>query len=443
MHKIFANLLNRGGERGKRLQKNVVVSLFLKGISILVSLVLVPLTLNYLSLYEYGVWLTLSSVLVWINYFDIGLGNGLRNKLAEALAEKKMILGRVYVSTTFALLSIIIVCIIAIFFSVNTFLDWNQILNTEDNPIENISNVIAIVFSLCCVSFVMKIIGIIYIAHQEPMINDFFSCIGQVLSLIFIYILTKVTDGNLSMVAICFSFSPVLVYFLAYPYTFYVKYKKLRPSLKYIRWEYSKELGGLGFQFFILQIASLVLFSTSNIFISHLFSPSDVTPYNIAYKYMNIVAMIFSIIVTPLWTAITDAYVRKEFLWIKKSMSLMRNIWFCASLTLLILIGISKTIFTLWLGDSIDISYSMLFAMGAYISATMWNQIYASFANGIGRLTIQLRLAIAQVISFLILMTFLPQMLGVEGVAYALAISFMIGALGLYLDYNKIMNKIL
>lgn len=45
-------------------------------LSIIISLLLVPVTLNYLNSYEYGVWLTLSSILVWINYFDIGLGNG-------------------------------------------------------------------------------------------------------------------------------------------------------------------------------------------------------------------------------------------------------------------------------------------------------------------------------------------------------------------------------
>jgi O-antigen/teichoic acid export membrane protein len=58
---------------------NIASSFVIKGASILLSLLLVPLTLDYLNPYEYGIWLTLSSVLMWINYFDIGLGNGLRN----------------------------------------------------------------------------------------------------------------------------------------------------------------------------------------------------------------------------------------------------------------------------------------------------------------------------------------------------------------------------
>ena len=61
-------------KRSYEIQKNIVLSFLFKGISIIVSLVIVPLTLNYLNPTEYGVWLTLSSIMTWINLFDIGLG---------------------------------------------------------------------------------------------------------------------------------------------------------------------------------------------------------------------------------------------------------------------------------------------------------------------------------------------------------------------------------
>lgn len=86
---------------------NIASSFVIKGASILLSLLLVPITLDYLNPYEYGIWLTLSSVLMWINYFDIGLGNGLRNKLSEALAVGDDNLARIYVSTSLALSTIL------------------------------------------------------------------------------------------------------------------------------------------------------------------------------------------------------------------------------------------------------------------------------------------------------------------------------------------------
>ena len=51
-----------------------------------IGLVLVPLTINYLNPTKYGIWITLSSVIGWFSFFDIGLGNGLRNRFAEAIA---------------------------------------------------------------------------------------------------------------------------------------------------------------------------------------------------------------------------------------------------------------------------------------------------------------------------------------------------------------------
>ena len=113
------------------MNRNTVYSMFIRVAGILVSLLLVPFTLDYLNPYEYGIWITLNSILTWINYFDIGLGNGLRNKLGEAIAGRDMKLGRVYVSTTFALLTVIVGILCIGILIANNFIDWNSVLNTN------------------------------------------------------------------------------------------------------------------------------------------------------------------------------------------------------------------------------------------------------------------------------------------------------------------------
>lgn len=93
-----------------------------KGGTILISLILVPMTLSYLNPYEYGIWLTLSSTLAWIYTFDIGLGNGLRNKLTEALALNDLKLARIYVSTSFFSLLILVTAIYLFIVYISTIL---------------------------------------------------------------------------------------------------------------------------------------------------------------------------------------------------------------------------------------------------------------------------------------------------------------------------------
>jgi len=102
-------LVTKGHERSVKAKKNILASFVIKGLGIAISLVLVPLTINYINPSRYGIWLTLSSIVGWFSFFDIGFGNGLRNKLAEAKAKGEEELAKIYVSTTYAILSIIIV----------------------------------------------------------------------------------------------------------------------------------------------------------------------------------------------------------------------------------------------------------------------------------------------------------------------------------------------
>ena len=85
----FIAKLFSGHDRSVRTKKHIVAMVVLKGMSIATGFLLVPLTLHYLNATNYGIWLTLSSILGWFSFFDIGLGNGLRNKFAEAMAHRR------------------------------------------------------------------------------------------------------------------------------------------------------------------------------------------------------------------------------------------------------------------------------------------------------------------------------------------------------------------
>ena len=76
MKKRFWRLNSIGDKRNELIKKNIFYSFFVKGFGILTSLLLVPVTIGFLNTSEYGIWLTLNSILLWINTFDIGLGNG-------------------------------------------------------------------------------------------------------------------------------------------------------------------------------------------------------------------------------------------------------------------------------------------------------------------------------------------------------------------------------
>lgn len=427
---IIKSFLAKGDERTKKARYNISLSLLLKGGGIITSLALVSLTLDCLTSYEYGVWLTLSSILIWINYFDIGLGNGLRNKLTEAIARKDYELGSIYISTALWVLAIILSFIIMIWLVICPYIEWYIILNVNPHQIANIGNLVSIVFILFCMSFFFKTIGNIFFALQLPAMNDLLIFLGTFLSLILIFILKIFHYGNLTNIAIAFSLSPVLIYIFAFPITFN-KFRQIKPRWSHIKMKYAKSLLGLGMQFFFLQICVLIIFSTSNILISHIFNPAEVTPYNIAFRYFNVILIFFGIIISPFWSAFTDAYVKKEYVWIRKSLRFMIGIWFLCLFLLLAMICISKGVYKIWIGNKVIIDYSLSISLAIYVAVYSWSQIFASFVNGIGRIQLQLYLAILQAIVFIPFAYYLSAKLGVVGIAYAMSSVLLISGVAL------------
>lgn len=429
---------NHQDARTRQMNRNVVYSMGIRVAGILVSLLLVPLTLDYLNPYEYGIWITLNSILTWINYFDIGLGNGLRNKLGEALASKNFVLGRTYVSTTLFLLTLIVTGLCVIILIANNFIDWNDILNTSE-PIADLNQLVNVVLSCVCITFVLRIIGIVYMSYQRTWISSLLTFLGSFLSLLWIIYLKWQTQPSLFNVALAYSMSPIIVYILAYPVTFFVSFKEVRPSLRHIRLKYTKALIGLGMQFFILQMACLLIFATSNFLISNIFSPAEVTPYSIANKYLNVVAMLFMIIINPLWSAITDAYAKGDFQWIRININKMIRLWMLCSIGILFMVLVSPVVYKLWVGD-ILIPYSLSLSVGIYNIVLLCANLFSTYCNGVGHLRAALWSMSVAAIMFIPACLLLTKWMGVDGVAYSMALVLALPSVTLYFNYKKDMK---
>jgi len=214
------SFFTKGHKRSVKAKKNIIASFGLKGFSILVSFLLVPLTLNYLNATKYGIWLIISSVVAWFGFFDIGLGNGLRNKLAEAFALKDYKLAKTYVSTTYATLLLIICGVYGIFLAINPFLNWSKLLNTPPEMAGELSLIVLIVFTFFALRFILKLIGVIFTADQLPAYNNSINSLGNLIALVAIFFIVKYTQGSLLYISIIYSAAPVIVLIIASFYFF-------------------------------------------------------------------------------------------------------------------------------------------------------------------------------------------------------------------------------
>lgn len=438
------NFLTKGHERSLKAKKNILASLFIKGSSIVISLILVPLTINYISPSGYGVWLTLSSIVAWFGFFDVGLTQGLRNRLAEAISINDINTAQIYVSTIYAILGIVFSFFWLIILFINPLLNWSEILNVPIALQSDVSILAIIVFSYFCISFVIRIISTILIADQQPALSSLIDLVGQLISLFLVFILVKTTEGSLIKLGLALCLSPLLVLIFANIVLFNGRYKKIRPIISKVKFSYGKGLLNLGIIFFVIQVANIVQFQTANIIIARNFSTSDVTSFNIVYKYFGVLNMIFAIFLIPFWSASTEAFLKHDIEWIKNGIrkyNILNILIFVGGIFMLI---VSDFVYDLWLGKSrVEISFSLSFWGFLFFCSSVFGGKYVSFLNGISALRIQFYASFISLFIYIVVTYILIQKfnLGVQ----ALFISALIANFNTYflapLQYYQIINK--
>ena len=212
---MIVKLYKSDDRRSQLVKLNILIGAGIRGLSILASLMLVPLTINYISSELYGIWLTLSSVIQWISFFDIGFGNGLRNRLGESIAIGDYHKGRRYVSTTYALLAIIFSLLAVVSYFMASYINWSSFLNVSrqyNDTLVIVAQILLITFS---VQMVLKLIQNVIQAYQLNALAALLDALGNIIALVFIYILTITMAPELPMIAIAFGLSPIFILLLA------------------------------------------------------------------------------------------------------------------------------------------------------------------------------------------------------------------------------------
>lgn len=440
INSVKDKLLGNSG-RTSLIKKNVLASFFIKAWTALVQLLLVPLTLSCLGVYENGVWLTIGSILLWIDNLDIGLGNGLRNKLAIYMARDDINKAREMVSSTFAMLVIIIIPSAILMIVGELFTDNYHLLNVDHSKVPQLDIIFLVTTILVCMTFVFKFLGNFYMGLQLPAINNLIGCLGNTLILLGTFIVYKSGCHSMLLIALVNTGAPLLVYLICYPITFAGRYKMLSPSLRFVTVSAIRELFSLGIKFFLLQIPAIILFFTSNILISHLFSPSMVTPYQIAHRYFTVTMTLFTIICVPYWTATTDAYERKDFSWIKKANKTLNKIMLFILVIIAVMTILSESVYHIWIQEKAYIPFSITLISAVYQFVILLSMRYSFVLNGIGALHLQLVFTMVAAIMYLPLAIFVGKTThNINDLLIVMCLVHLPGLIINYIQYHKIIK---
>ena len=418
----FKYFLSKGSERTRNIKKNVIESVAIKGFSILIQLLLVPLTLDYLSPELYGIWLTLSSILLWLNFFDVGFTLGLKNKLAESIALGDYKRGKALVSTTYFVMIVIFVPLCLVLEFVLPYINWSSFLNVDQMYNEQLIEVMQDLIVCFSLQMIFNVISSILAAYQKVALSSVFPVVGNFLALIAIYLLTKFSQPSLLNLALAVSYLPVIVYFISSVIFFRGKLKSVSPSFREIDTSLIKEIFNLGVRFFIIQIQLIVLYQSTNILISNISSPLDVTSYNIAYKYISIALMLFNIVLSPLWPAYTDAYAKRDYIWMNNVYRRMIKLYNLLFIVIIIMVVFSPIAYHIWFGSKTTVPISMTVVVAVYFIVHSWDSLQVMLINGTGCVAMQTYMTLIGLFLHLPLSFLLGRYLGALGVVASMII---------------------
>jgi len=168
-------------------------SLVFKFLAVCSSFMAVPLMIRYLGQEQFGVWSTLLSVMSWVVFFDLGLGNGLRNKLTESLAKEDTRQAAAYISSAYTLIGLLSLILFAAVAVASLFIPWQRVFNTHavSETLLKLTVVTAAFFIF--LNFWTSLINQVLNAVQKTSVVVFGQFLSNTLVLILVFILTNGT----------------------------------------------------------------------------------------------------------------------------------------------------------------------------------------------------------------------------------------------------------
>ena len=412
-------------------ERSGLISALLKPVGMVLSLIYTPMLLHYLGSEKYGLWATILSVISWINYFDVGIGNGLRNTVTANIEAGEYAEAKKNVSTAYVILSGVSFVILIILGILTITLNWKHIFSTQ----YDLRLPLFISFFFICVNFVLALANMLWYALRKPERVSLRNCMAQVINIAVLFILSRHTDGNLVYVAILFGMSSLIMNVVSSIQIMH-KHTYLRPSVHQFSQSSIKNICSMGLRFFIIQMMCLLLFTVDDLLITHFFGPEAVTPFSIANKVFNTFYAVLAAYLVPFWSGTTAAIERQDVGWIKSSIKRLYGLLLLFAAGCVLLTFLFHPVVKIWLHKDLNYEPGIVLVMCVFYILFAILTVECQFINGSGKINTQMYMYLIIGILNVPCSIFLGVGLGMRTVGVRLATLVLVAIADVVLGFN-------
>lgn len=281
------------------------------------------------------------------------------------------------------MIGFISITLLIIFVSISSFIPWQSIFNTTLLSNEDLKDIVNITAGFLFINFWLRLINQVFNGLQKTSIVVFNQFLSNTLALIAVYILQANFESSLFKLAFVYGLS-LMTSSIVMSLWFYSKNKEFTPKIKNCGKKYVRSITSLGLQFFIIQIAVVIIFTTDKILITQFFGPKYVANYDVVFKLFSVITIGYSLIAMPLLSAYSDAYHRNDLNWIRKTIKNQLKIYILIIIATVILSFLAKLIIHIWIGEEFIVDSSLVLMMAFFVLVSTWNSIYSTVLGGLG-----------------------------------------------------------
>jgi O-antigen/teichoic acid export membrane protein len=401
--------------------KGTLAGLAAKAVASVATFFIIPLMLKQLGNTSYGIWMTISSTVALLTFFDLGIGNTLVNQVSQSGNNKdflKQTIGAAY------LIQLLLVVILAcIFIAVFRYMDWGSILNlTEEMP--TIYKVVFVSFILFLFSLVTNLIYFIQRALQKSHTANMWQLTSTLLYLVVMFFVLKYRPTLVNVALVSFGV-PVFVS-AVYTLRFMFTTRLVQISLSKSALSNSFSLLLTSRTFFYLQLASLLAFQADTLIVAHVLDFQSVSLYTITAKVFSIPTIVIGVYLATLWPAYGKKYAENNWPWLRRTF-FRSSLGIYAAMVMFIttLYVFRDPLFSYWLQNRILIPAELILAFSFWSLVNITVDVLATFLNALNKLRIQIITSLFMIVFNLLFSILLSKMVGVTGVVYGSAIAML------------------
>jgi len=371
--------------RGGRAKLAISVSFFARIVTTATSFLILPITIRYLGNEGYGLMITISSVVGWLQFTNLGIGLGLQNALIEETAKGNTQAQKELVSTAIFSLVAIGLILLGIGLSIFPQIAWTRIFPpTSAQFTTEIPWTVLVVFLGFISTIVLGFVGPIYAARQELHIGSIQNMVTSILTLLGTLVAVRLNLGLLGIVLCTIGLTAVMQWLYALWTLYGRKLQELRPQLSAITRSAGGRIYKNGLNFFVLQICNIAFFQIDAFLIVTFLTVDQVTPYSVAQKVFLQTSGLFAIVTGSLWAAYGNAKAQGDFAWIRRTHAKMTRtflVFFGGISLFMVLVG--HWLLAWWVGAPAAPGTLLIGGVALYFCAREWTALHAMLLNGL------------------------------------------------------------